>query len=180
MYEACGLFVRSRAFRLFTRSLTLSEILQPNLQAPQRSGCKFWECSGMRVSRVSGVRGAAEKFLGRGACNSIGSCFRTVWRTAPFGGRCWAAKVCAGCVLCWSAGGVSVALWCCTVVLCHPSDRTVLFNMHGTEITMHLGTSLHPLCAVPMLCCCVNEALRGPNQVENSTVVVTRVPGRFK
>ena len=180
MYEACRVFVRFRAFRLITRSLTLSEILQPNLQAPQRSCCKFLERSGMRVSRMCGVRGGAEKFLGRGACNGIGSCFRTVWHTAHFGGWCWATKVCAGCVLCWSAGGVSVAFWCCTVVLCRPSDRTVLFHMHRTESSMHLGTSLHPLCAVPMLCCCGEEALRGPNQVEITTVVVTRGPGRFK
>ena len=174
------MFMRLRAFRLFTRFLTLSEILQPNPQATQRSCCKFWECSGMRVSGMCGVRCGAEKFLERGACNGIGSCFRTVWHTAPFGGWCWAATVCAGCVLCWSAGGVSVALWCCRVVLCRPSDRTVLFHMHGTESTMHLGTSLHPLCAVPMLCCCGEEAWRGPNQVENSTVVVTRGPGSFK
>ena len=73
MYEACWVFVRFRAFRLFTRSLTLSGILQPNLHATQRSSCKFWECSGMRVSRMCGVRGGAEKFLGRGACNGIGS-----------------------------------------------------------------------------------------------------------
>ena len=134
----------------------------------------------MRLSRMCGARGGAEKFLGRGACIGIGSCFRTLWHTAPFGGWCWAAKVCAGCVRYWSAGGVSVASWCCTVVLCRPSDRTVLFQMHGTDRTMHLGTSLHPLCAVPMLCCCREEAWRGPNQVENSTVVVTGVPGRFK
>ena len=177
MYEACRVFVRFRAFRLCTRSLTASEILQPNLQATQRSCCMFWECSGMRVSRMSGVRGGAKKFLGRSACNGIGSCFRTVWHNAPFGGWCWAATVCAGCVLCWCAGGVSVALWCCRVVLCRPSGRTVLFRMHGTERTMHLGTSLHPLCAVPMLRCCGEEAWRGPNQVENSTAVVRREPG---
>ena len=99
----------------------------------------------MRVSRMCGVHGGAEKFLGWGACNGIGSCFRTVWHNAPFGGWCWAATVCAGCVLCWCAGGVSAALWCCRVVLCRLSDRTVLFHMHGTESTMHLGTSLHPL-----------------------------------
>ena len=51
--------------------------------------------------------------------------------------------------------------------------------MHGTERTMHLGTSLHPLCAVRMLRCCRQEAWGGPNHVENSTVVVTRGPGRF-
>ena len=95
-------------------------------------------------------------------------------------GGAWRAKVCAGCVLCWNAGGVSVALCYCMVVLCHPSDRTVAFHMHGTESTMHLGTSLHPLCAVLMLCCCGEEVWRGPNQVESSTVVVTRGPGRFK
>ena len=48
--------------------------------------------------------------------------------------------------------------------------------MYRTERTMHLGTSLRPLCAVRMLRCCGEEAWRGPNQVENSTVVVTRGP----
>ena len=164
MYEACRVFVRFSAFRLFTRSLTLFEILQPNLQGPQRSCFQFWECSGMRLSRMCGVRGGAEKFLGRGVCNGIGSFFRTLLHTAPFGGWCWAAKVGAGCVLCWSAGGVSVALWCCTIVLCRLSYRTVLFHMHGTESTMHLGTSLHPLCAVPMLCCWGRK--RGEGQIK--------------
>ena len=89
------------------------------------------------------------------------------------------ATVCAGCVLCWCAGGISVALWCCRVVLCRRSDRTVLFHMHGSESTMHLGTSLRPLCAVQMLCCCGEEAWRRPTQVENSTVVVRRGLGRF-
>ena len=56
----------------------------------------------MRMSRMCLARGGAEKFLGRGACIGIGSCFRTLWHTAPFGGWCWAAKVCAGCVLFWS------------------------------------------------------------------------------
>ena len=59
------------------------------------------------------------------------------------------------------------------------SGHTVLFHMHGTECTIHLGTSLHPFCAVLMLRCCGEEAWRGPNQVENSTVVVTTGPGRF-
>ena len=180
MYEVCRVFVRFRALWIFTRSVTLSKILQPNLQATQRSCCKFWECCGMRVSRMCGVRAGVEKFLGRGACNGFGSCFHTVWHTAPFGWWCWAATVCAACVLCWCAGGVSVVLWCCRVVLCRPSDRTVLFHMHGSESTMHLGTSLHPLCAVLMRCCCGEEAWRGPNQVENSTVVGTREPGTFK
>ena len=178
--EACRLFVRFRAFRLFTPSLTLSEILQPNLQATERSCCKFPECSGMRVSRMCGVRGRAEKVLGRGTCNGIGFCFRTVWHNALFGRWCWAATVCAGFVLCWCAGGVSAALWCCRVVMCGPSDRTVLIHMHGTESTMHLGTSLHPLGAVPMLCCFGEEAWRVPNQIENNTVVVTWGRGRFK
>ena len=180
MYEACRVFVRFRAFRLFTRSLTASEILQPNLQATERACCMFWECSGMRVSRMSGGRGGAEKFLGRGACNGIRCCFRTVWHNALFGGWSWAATVYAGCVLWWCAGGVRAAFWCCRVVLCRPSGHTVLFHMHGTERTMHLGTSLHPLCAVLMLRCCGEEAWRGPNEVENSTAVVTRGPGRFK
>ena len=44
---------------------------------------------------MCGARGGAEKFLGRGACIGIGSCFRTLWH-CPFrwmvlGGKglCW-------------------------------------------------------------------------------------------
>ena len=64
----------------------------------------------------------------------------SVWcGTLPLSvGKCWAATVCAGCVLCWCAGVVSVALWCCTVVRSRPSDRTVLFYMHGTGSTTPL------------------------------------------